>query len=221
MLFFGGYRHHKLCDKSFLGIIVVVTTGLTPRHQRFHATFTHPAMMIITTSSLLRLSIAKNNASSSARRLSYYSVAVVGAESTVLTRNFKAMILANRAPHDVRLRFISTTSPLSAGRLTANGGNEDTTNTATSITTSDNNISDEKKKAMIDRWMKWNTTNNWKYTANPDLIAKIGKGAGSPLDQFRDLVPRAKRESEEVGRSWSAKELRRKSYDDLHKLWYV
>jgi hypothetical protein len=165
-----------------------------------------------------RLSMAKSNASSSTQRLSYYSVAVVGAESTVLTRNLN--VVAPRAPRGGRMRFISTTSPLSAGRLTANRGNEKSTNAETSITSSDNNISDEKK-ATIDRWMKWNTTNNWKYTPNPDLIAKIGKGAGSPLDQFRDLVPRAKREAEEVGRSWSAKELRRKSYDDLHKLWYV
>jgi hypothetical protein len=167
-----------------------------------------------------RLNIAKSNASSSTQRLSYYSVAVVGAESTVLTRNLKAMSVATRAPRGGRMRFISTTSPLSAGRLTANRGNEKSTNSETSITSSDNIISDEKK-ATIDRWMKWNTTNNWKYVPNPDLIAKIGKGAGSPLDQFRDLVPRAKREAEEVGRSWSAKELRRKSYDDLHKLWYV
>ena len=90
--------------------------------------------------------------------------------------DLKAMIVATRAQGGVRLRFISTTSPLYAGRLTAKGGNEDSSNAATSITSSDNNISDEKK-AMIDRWMKWNTTNNWKYTPNPDLIAKIGKGA--------------------------------------------
>eukprot|EP01083_Nonionella_stella_P043570 117548_1 len=43
----------------------------------------------------------------------------------------------------------------------------------------------------------------------------------NPLDQFRDLVPREERETEKVGRSWSVKELRRKSYDDLNKLWYV
>ena len=78
-----------------------------------------------------------------------------------------------------------------------------------------------KKKAMIERWMRWNTINTWRYVPNADLISRIGEdgGGGSPLDQFRDLVPRAKREAETVGRSWSVKELRRKSYDDLHKLW--
>ena len=78
-----------------------------------------------------------------------------------------------------------------------------------------------KKKAMIERWMRWNTINAWRYVPNADLISRIGEdgGGSSPLDQFRDLVPRAKREAETVGRSWSVKELRRKSYDDLHKLW--
>ena len=52
-------------------------------------------------------------------------------------------------------------------------------------------------------------------------IATASRPLAMPLDEFRDHLSRTERMKETVGRPWSVTELRRKSYDDLHKLWCV
>eukprot|EP00850_Spirogloea_muscicola_P022401 SM000291S10879 [mRNA] locus=s291:21398:22494:- [translate_table: standard] len=48
-----------------------------------------------------------------------------------------------------------------------------------------------------------------------------GGGGGGGLEDFFEAERRPDGEPPVVGRAWAAAELRRKSYDDLHRLWYV
>uniref|UniRef100_A0A7S4IRP3 Large ribosomal subunit protein uL29m n=1 Tax=Odontella aurita TaxID=265563 RepID=A0A7S4IRP3_9STRA len=59
---------------------------------------------------------------------------------------------------------------------------------------------------------QWLSNSRWWYSTSRPALG---------LEEFRDSVPREQRVQEKVGRSWKVKELRRKSFDDIWRLWLV
>eukprot|EP01024_Parvocaulis_polyphysoides_P067677 TRINITY_DN8114_c0_g2_i1.p2 TRINITY_DN8114_c0_g2~~TRINITY_DN8114_c0_g2_i1.p2 ORF type:complete len:150 (-),score=16.58 TRINITY_DN8114_c0_g2_i1:304-705(-) len=59
-------------------------------------------------------------------------------------------------------------------------------------------------------------------TAQAGLVRQFGSSCSCKgLEEFVDLHGEFGKEPEHIGREWTACELRLKSFEDLHKLWYV